>query len=325
MPFGEFDAIRRFFSRPVPAGVLGPGDDCALLPPSGQSLAISTDLLIEGRHFFPDVHPRALGHKALAVNLSDLAAMGAQPLGCVLGLALPSLDEAWLSEFSAGWYALADAAACPLVGGDTTRSVAGITLSVTVFGAVPEAQALRRSAARAGDEIWVSGQLGEASLALRLLQGDRLGWSGAEAAERLAQARRALEWPQPQLALGQALRGRAHAALDISDGLLQDLGHILSASGCAARLAWPAIPLGPSLAGLPAPLQQAFALSGGDEYQLCFTAAPSARQRILAAAQAAGVAVHCIGAIEAGRGLMLLDEAGRPLPLPDQRGFDHFS
>jgi len=325
LPFGEFDAIRRFFSRPVPAGVLGPGDDCALLPPSGQSLAISTDLLIEGRHFFSDVHPRALGHKALAVNLSDLAAMGAQPLGCVLGLALPSLDADWLSEFSAGWYALADAAACPLVGGDTTRAVAGITLSVTVFGAVPDAQALRRSAARAGDEIWVSGQLGDAALALRLLQGERLGWSETEASAKLAQARRALEWPQPQLALGQALRSVAHAALDISDGLLQDLGHILSASACAARIHWPNVPLGPSLAGLPATIQQGLALGGGDDYQLCFTAAASARQRVLAAAQAAGVAVHCIGAIEAGRGLMLLDEAGRPLPLPDQRGFDHFS
>lgn len=324
-PLGEFDAIQRFFSRPVPAGTLGPGDDCALLPPQGESVAISTDLLIEGRHFFPDVDPRSLGHKALAVNLSDLAAMGAKPQGCVLGLALPSLETDWLHAFSEGWHALAERAGCPLVGGDTTRSLAGITLSVTVFGSVPDAQALRRNAARQGDEIWVSGHLGAPALALRVLLGDTLGLMPSEAQARLADARRALEWPEPQLALGQALRGLAHAALDISDGLLQDLGHILKASGCAARLHWPAIPLAPSLVGLPLALQQDCALSGGDEYQLCFTAPAATHQHICDTAHALGVDVYCIGSIVAGQGMTLLDADERPMALPARQGFDHFS
>src|SRR5690606_18208601 len=212
--------------RPAPAGYLGVGDDCALLPVEpGLRLATSTDLLVEGRHFFSDVDPRALGHKALAVNLSDLAAMGAQPLGCLLSLSLPHVDEAWLSAFSDGFYQLADRAQCPLIGGDTTRSPSGVVINVTVLGQVRPEHALLRSRAQVGDDVWVTGTLGAADIALRLLQGRLLADEAL-----LAATRPALEWPQPPWQFAQALAGVAHAALDISDGLLQDLGHILTAS-----------------------------------------------------------------------------------------------
>ncbi|NMU93927.1 thiamine-phosphate kinase, partial [Achromobacter ruhlandii] len=185
----EFDLIARYFTRAAPAGLLGVGDDCALFPvPPGEQVATSTDLLLEGRHFFPDVDPKALGHKALAVNLSDLAAMGARPIGCVLGLALPRLDEAWLAAFAEGFHALAQVHGCPLIGGDTTRSVHDLAISVTVFGAVPADAALRRDGARADDDIWVSGELGAADVAYRLLDGQ----DPADAA-RLAATRGALE------------------------------------------------------------------------------------------------------------------------------------
>lgn len=188
----EFDLIARYFTRAAPAGLLGVGDDCALFPvPPGEQVATSTDLLLEGRHFFPDVDPKALGHKALAVNLSDLAAMGARPIGCVLGLALPRLDEAWLAAFAEGFHALAQVHGCPLIGGDTTRSVHDLAISVTVFGAVPADAALRRDGARADDDIWVSGELGAADVAYRLLDGQY----PADAA-RLAATRGALEWPE---------------------------------------------------------------------------------------------------------------------------------
>src|SRR5690606_27395016 len=230
----EFDLIARYFTRPAPAGMLGVGDDCALFPaPAGMHIATSTDLLIQGRHFFPDVDPAALGHKALAVNLSDLAAMGARPIGCVLGLALPQASESWLAGFAQGFHGLADRHGCPLMGGDTTRSPHDLAISVTVFGAVAPERALRRDAARAGDDIWVSGALGAADVAYRLLDGQL-----PADPQRLAATRRALEWPEPRVALGQALGGLARAAIDISDGLLQDLAHVLEASGVGAHLAY---------------------------------------------------------------------------------------
>ena len=211
----EFDLIARYFTRSAPAGLLGVGDDCALFPvPAGEQVATSTDLLLEGRHFFPDVDPKALGHKALAVNLSDLAAMGAQPIGCVLGLALPRLDEPWLAAFADGFHALAAVHGCPLIGGDTTRSAHDLAISVTVFGAVPAGAALRRDGARADDDIWVSGELGAADVAYRLLDGQY-----PVDAARLAATRGALEWPAPQVALGLALRGIAHAY-----GMFTDFG-----------------------------------------------------------------------------------------------------
>jgi thiamine-monophosphate kinase len=264
---GEFDLIKRFFTRPTPRAVLGVGDDCALLQPgTGMQQAISTDMLVCGRHFFPDVDPRALGHKALAVNLSDLAACGATPVAFTLALALPEADPAWLEPFSQGLLALADAHGCELIGGDTTQGP--LNICITVFGEVPRGQALLRSAARAGDDVYVSGTLGDASLALAQLLRERNGkptapeapasaaavvpiaasTSGHGATETasaalpplcaadLAQARQRLEWPTPRVGLGVALRGIATAAADISDGLLGDLGHILECSGVGATV-----------------------------------------------------------------------------------------
>jgi len=316
----EFDLIERYFKRPAPAGMLGVGDDCALFGvPPGMQVATSTDLLIEGRHFFPDVDPRALGHKALAVNVSDLGAMGARPIGCLLGLALPGIDPAWLAAFSEGFHALAAASGCPLIGGDTTGSALGVAISVTVFGAVAPAKALRRDGARPGDQVWVSGTLGAADIAYRLLSGQMPADAGL-----LAATRGALEWPQPRYALGQALGGVASAAIDISDGLLQDLGHVLKASGVGAQLRYADLPVAPALAGIdPARLRHAL-LGGGDVYELCFIAAPERADAVRAAAAAVGVAVTPIGQITSAAGLTVLGPDGQPdLDLP--RGFDHFS
>lgn len=318
---GEFDLIRRFFARPAPEGFLGPGDDCALMPAeAGTELAVSADLLVEGRHFFSDVDPVSLGHKSLAVNLSDLAAMGARPLGCFLSLSLPRADESWLQGFSRGFHALAERHACSLLGGDTVRSNRDITIGVTVIGQLPAGSALRRDAALAGDDVWISGELGAADVALRLLQ---LRSAGDEAL--LAAARGALEWPQPQLALGQALRGLAHAAIDVSDGLLQDLGHILAASGCGAELRYDAMPVADCLLGLDAQLLRQAVLCGGDVYQLCFTASPQARPDIVRAAQQAGAKVSRIGRTVAQPGLTVLDADGGPIVLTGNAGFDHFA
>ncbi len=337
----EFDLIARYFTRTAPTGLLGVGDDCALFPvPPGEQVATSTDLLLEGRHFFPDVDPKSLGHKALAVNLSDLAAMGARPIGCVLGLALPRLDEPWLAAFADGFHALAAVHGCPLIGGDTTRSAHDLAISVTVFGAVPANAALRRDGARAGDDIWVSGELGAADVAYRLLDGQY-----PADPERLAATRGALEWPEPQVPLGLALRGIAHAAIDISDGLLQDLGHILAASRVGAVLHEDRMPAAAALAGLPAQALRRAVLGGGDVYQLCFTAPAGRRDAVLAAARSAGARVTRVGGIVAREPaqdampaatragdtsapagaprLVVLDATGQPLTqLP--AGFDHF-
>ncbi len=321
MADSEFALIRRYFARPAPDGVLGVGDDCALLPPAAGHMAISTDLLIEGIHFFPDVDPVALGHKALAVNLSDLAAMGATPRAFVLALALPKVDHAWLDGFSRGLLALADQHGCALIGGDTTRSPQGIAIDVTIFGDVPGQLALRRDGARVDDDIWVSGMLGDADIALRLLLAD--GSVSDPDGSVLAATRTALEWPQPQVALGLALRGVATAALDISDGLAQDLGHILSASGVGAELQLSDLPLSPTLSALPAAAARRSALTGGDVYQLCFCAPPSARVELAALAQRLALPLTRVGRIVAGSGLRVLDEHGRELP-PVAGGFDHF-
>lgn len=316
---GEFELIGRHFNWPAPPGVLGVGDDCALLPVApGHRLAVTTDLLVEGRHFFADADPESLGHKALAVNVSDLGAMGARPLGCVLGLSLPAVDDGWLEKFARGFRALAEALDCPLVGGDTTRSPQGVIISVTAMGEVAVDAALRRSAARPGDDIWVSGSLGGAHVALELLQGNH-----PQHADLLEALRASLERPQPPVAFGAALAGVAHAAIDISDGLLQDLGHILKASGCAADIDYPSLPVHPALSGLDAALVQRAVLNGGDVYQLCFTAAPTARPRIEALALEHGVAARIVGRIRAGAGV---DVSACPLPLgaDGHAGFDHF-
>lgn len=316
---GEFDLIARHFAHPAPESFLGVGDDCALMPvQAGMQVATSTDLLLEGRHFLPGTDPYALGHKALAVNLSDLAAMGARPLGCLLGLGLPSLDDAWLSEFAKGFRELAQSANCPLLGGDTTRSLNGITLSVTVFGQVAPVHALRRNAARPDDDIWLTGTLGAPDIALRLLTG-----ALPMQADLLNATRAALERPDPPVAFAPLLAGIAHAALDISDGLLQDLGHILSASRCGAQLWYDALPVHPALSDLPENLLQEAVLGGGDVYQLCFTAAPESREAIANLAEGAGVQLSRIGRITPREALTVLDHQGRPLS-PTVSGFDHF-
>lgn len=330
----EFDLIRRHFAQPAQAllhgsqTLLGCGDDCALLRPSpGLALAVSTDMLVEGRHFFPDVAPQALGHKALAVNLSDLAAMGARPLGFTLALALPQANEAWLSEFSAGLLALAQAHRCPLVGGDTTRGP--LNLCITVFGEVPLASALRRDAAQAGDDLWVSGQPGEAHLALEALLGTP--WATPSlSGPHGALLRQRLERPTPRLVLGQALSdlslssGRPWAALDISDGLAGDLGHILHASGVGAVIDAQALPLSPALRALPTAQALDCVLHGGDDYELLWCAPPDRRDAVAALAERSATPLWRIGQIEATPGLRLRTPDGALQPL-SARGFDHFA
>ena len=322
MALGEFDLIRKYFTRPTQQAVLGIGDDCALLQPTpGMQWAISSDMLVEGRHFLPTVRPERLGHKALAVNLSDLAACGARPVAFMLALALPRVDEPFLAGLAQGLFDLADLHGIELVGGDTTAGP--LNLCITVFGELPPGQALRRDGARAGDALWVShppgGGIGDARLALEVFRG-HLSLTG----EEFERVRCVMEQPQPRVALGQALRGLATAAIDLSDGLVGDLGHVLRRSGVGARIEVDALPISPVLARQPRALQQQFALAGGDDYELLFTAPATARAQVQAAADAAGVAVRRIGQIEARPGLRLLDAQGIELTLA-LHGFDHFS
>lgn len=318
---GEFDLIARYFTRPVRRSPLGVGDDCALLQPApGMQLAVSTDLLVEGRHFLSTVDPRALGHKALAVNLSDLAACGARPLAFTLAIALPQVDEPWLAGFADGLLALADAHECELVGGDTTRGP--LAIDITVFGEVPAGQALLRSGARTGDDVWVSGTLGDARLALEAFRGTvSLPQAVFDA------ARQRLERPQPRIALGLALRGVASAAIDVSDGLAGDLGHVLRRSGVGADLDLACAPrllaaLGQGLT-LPADQVEGFVFAGGDDYELAFTAAPQRRAAVEQAAAQAGTRVTRIGCITAGDRLRLLDAQGGEV-VRGFASFDHF-
>lgn len=325
---GEFDLIAHYFNRPVRRAALGVGDDCALLQPAhGCQLAVSSDMLVLGRHFLAGTDPYRLGHKALAVNLSDLAACGAQPLAFTLALALPDIDPAWLEPFSRGLFALADEHDCELVGGDTTRGP--LTICITVFGEVPvvggATQALLRSGARIGDDLYVSGSLGDARLALEALSGK---WTLAPTV--LERARQRLEQPQPRLALGLRLRGLASAAIDVSDGLLGDLGHVLRASGVGARIDAAALHgllacRGAALDSVvPAQHQRDCVLAGGDDYELVFTAAPERRVDVLAAAQSSDTPVTRIGQIDAGCALVVLDETGAPITGP-WASFDHFN
>jgi thiamine-monophosphate kinase len=314
----EFDLIAQYFTRPSRRATLGVGDDCALLTPTpGMLQAISTDMLVEGRHFFADADPTQLGHKCLAVNLSDLAAMGATPVAFTLALSLPEARAEWLRPFADGLLALADAHQCELIGGDTTKGARNIC--ITVFGEVPPGLALRRDAAQIGDDVWVSGTLGEARLALAGLRNEVV----LEPAT-LAAAARQLHAPTPRIRLGLALRGVAHAAIDISDGLIGDLGHILQRSQVGATLEVDALPPGPMLSHQAPDLQRRFTLAGGDDYELCFTAPTGRRQAVLAAARGADTAVTRIGSIDAAPGLRLLDSAGAELAL-QLSSFDHFS
>ena len=315
---GEFELIARHFTRPTRRAALGVGDDCALLRQTpGLELAVSSDMLVEGRHFLSTVAPERLGHKALAVNLSDLAACGAEPLAFTLALALPRVDEVFLEGFARGLFALADEHAIELVGGDTTAGP--LNICITVFGQVPLGQALLRSGARPGDDLWVSGKLGDARLALEVFRGVL-----ALGAEDFEAVRRAMELPQPQVALGLALRGLATAAIDLSDGLLGDLGHLLQRSGVGATVDVDALPRSPVLAAQDKALQHQCLLAGGDDYALLFTAPAARRAAVTAAGQAAGVAVTRCGHIERGAGLRVVDGLGLRLATP-WRGFDHFA
>ncbi|MDO8263870.1 MAG: thiamine-phosphate kinase [Gallionella sp.] len=333
----EFDLIRRYFTRATPSALLGVGDDAALLQASaGNVLAVSCDMLVSGTHFFADADPYLLGHKTLAVNLSDMAAMGATPRWATLAIALPSADEAWLKKFSAGFFALAQQHGVELIGGDTTRGP--LNLCVTIIGEVPAPQALRRSGAQIGDEIWVSGSLGDAALALAHLQGLTV-LSGAE----FDACAPALHQPQPRVALGTALRGIASSAIDISDGLLADLGHILEASQVGARLDFTALPVSPTMRGqvigarascpqisgqdarAPANnlLGKQCVLSGGDDYELCFTAPAVRHAEILKIGASLELPLTPIGEIVAGLECILHDAAGNQIK-PESSGYDHF-
>ena len=316
---GEFELIERYFKRPAKRSPLGVGDDCALLQPApGMQLAVSSDMLVEGRHFLSTVDPAKLGHKALAVNLSDLAACGAKPLAFTLALALPQADERWLAPFAEGLLALADEHGCELVGGDTTRGP--LNICITVFGEVPAGQALLRSGARAGDELWVSGTAGDARLALEQFRGNI-----ALPPEVFTLARARMEQPTPRVALGLALRGLAGSAMDLSDGLLGDFGHVLRASGVGTTIEAPAALslLAAPAEAVPEALRLECVLAGGDDYELAFTAPAARRDAVLQAAQACGTRVTRIGRIDAEPGLRVVDAQGAPIA-GRFASFDHF-
>jgi thiamine-monophosphate kinase len=315
----EFSLIARYFTHITPNAVLGVGDDAALLAITpGMELAVSTDMLVAGTHFLPDTDPRKLGWKTLAVNLSDLAAMGALPRWATLSIALPEADEAWLAAFADGLFKCADQFQVELVGGDTTRGP--LAMSISIMGESSPGRALRRDQARTGDDIWVSGTLGGAALGLAALQ-HRAQLNEMDSMH----CRRALETPQPRVALGLALRGIAHSAIDISDGLLADLGHILERSSAGAEIHFESLPAHPALSPL---LDQSWAryclLAGGDDYELCFTASSSRVDEIMAIGQKLHLPMHRIGSITSHEGLRLLDSRGQ-LMSTQQVGYDHFA
>lgn len=315
----EFDVIARYFTHACRHTVLGVGDDAALLQPArGMALAVSTDMLVAGSHFFADTDPFQLGHKALAVNLSDMAAMGANPRWATLALALPEIDECWLGAFAGGFMALARRCSVDLVGGDTTRGP--LNICVQIIGEVAAGKALRRDGARAGDDIWVSGRVGDAALALAHLQ-NRIALRGSELDACLP----ALQTPRPRLALGRALIGIASAAIDVSDGLLADLGHIVERSSVGAVVDFAAIPKSSTMARhLADPVARDALLAGGDDYELCFSAPPDQIASIDAIARELNLPLTRIGSIEAGKALVVRDETGQPINV-ERGGYNHFA
>ena len=315
---GEFDLIKRFFMPHTNHTVLAGGDDAALIAvAAGMELAVSVDALVAGRHFFEDADAYGVGWKCLAVNVSDMAAMGAAPRWATLALTLPAVDAQWLADFARGFLALAADEGIDLIGGDTTRGP--LCVCVQIMGEVPRGEALRRSGARAGHDLWVSGTLGDAALALAHARGDfRLH------ADDFEYACKRLHQPQPRVALGRGLLGRATSAIDVSDGLVGDVGHIAAASEVRASIRWDSIPL--SMVGMryaDHPLVRQAALAGGDDYELAFTAPASVRQEIDALAAQVGVGVTRIGMMESGSGVVVLDRQGEPISLTES-GFDHF-
>ena len=322
MSLGEFDLIERFFWRPAGQGarhaVVGNGDDCAVLGLSaGMQMAVSTDTLVEGRHFLSTVAPSRLGHKCLAANLSDLAACGARPVAFTLALTLPRVEEAWLSGFAQGLLDLADEHDCELIGGDTTAGP--LAIGITVMGEVPAGQVLLRSGAQAGDDIWVSGWPGEARLALEAFRGTLHPSLSADAFDAV---RLAMECPVPRVALGQGLRGLATSAIDVSDGLLGDLAHILRRSRVGASLQLDDLPVSPYLQGRTRDERLDCILAGGDDYELVFTAAASKHDQVRQVAHSLGLPLSRIGRIEAEPGLRL--RQGQQLVPNRWTSFDHF-
>jgi thiamine-monophosphate kinase len=325
---GEFDLIAHYFARKQPANTAvakGIGDDCAVLTPrAGMQLAVSSDMLVEGRHFLSTVSPEALGHKALAVNLSDLAACGAKPVAFTLALALPRIDTTWLHGFTHGLFALADAQGCTLVGGDTTAGP--LNICITAIGEVPSGQALLRSGAQPGDDIYVSGTLGDARLALEVFRGNLQVGAQIDAAT-FHTARQRMERPTPRVALGQALRGIATSAIDVSDGLLGDLKHILKASGVGAELAIDSIAACAAFHWtaheLSLQMCREMAAAGGDDYELAFTAPPEKREAVAMAAARCATPAKRIGRITAERTVVLRDADGAVVP-NTFASFDHF-
>ena len=315
----EFDLIARHFMRPAANAVLGIGDDAALVDVSnGMDLAVSTDTMVSGTHFFPDVDPENLGHKALAVNLSDMAAMGAMPYWATLALTLPSVDHDWLAAFAKGFFDLAEEFNVSLIGGDTTRGP--LSLTVTIMGEVPAGAALRRGGAKVGNDIWVSGLIGDAALAVAHRHG-RIKLDEPDYKEAVMR----LYEPTPRVQLGQALRGLATSAIDISDGLLADVGHICRLSKVSAKVEMSRIPVSPigakhigSHEGLTA------IVAGGDDYELCFTAPANSRESIEDLIDVLGVPLTRIGSIAKGKGVSLVGAEGKSVTI-DGRGFDHFA
>ena len=334
-PLGEFDLIQRFFKAGADAMrsndqkvvVLGIGDDCALLKPNaGEEIAITSDMLVEGRHFFMNANPELLGRKALAVNLSDLAAMGARPIGFTLSIALPKVDTAWLEAFSKGLFAIANQYSCPLIGGDTTAGP--LTISITAFGAIPSGKAIRRSGAKVGDDIWASGTVGDARLALAALRHE-INLPESD----LKQIERRMHNPTPRVELGMKIRELASAALDISDGLLGDLQHILKQSQVSAEVFLDQLPKSETLQIQSEDIQNQFAASGGDDYEICFTAPVEKRGAIDEISAALNLPLTRIGSITEKVGAkeklsllnkngVLLDETKSAALL---KSFDHFA
>ena len=302
----EFELIRRYFSRPASRSVRCGGDDAALVRVApGMDLAVSIDTLQEGRHFAPGDDPRALGHKSLAVNLSDMAATGATPRWATLSITLPAADERWLEAFSGGFYGLAARFGVDLVGGDTSRGP--LTICVCILGEVPQGLALSRGGAKPGDDIWVSGELGGAALALQRPE--------------VAAAARRLHEPEPRVALGERLRGLASAAIDVSDGFAQDLGHILERSGVSATVEFELLP---KFEFHDREIQKRCVLSGGDDYELIFAAPAAKRAQVEGLRKELDLSLSRVGAIDAGKGnLKIRDKGGKPMAAG--RGFDHFA
>jgi thiamine-monophosphate kinase len=319
---GEFALIDRYFVRPTPSAVLGPGDDCALLQPTpGMQVAVTTDMLVAGTHFLPDTDPQNLGWKTLAVNLSDLAAMGARPRWVTLAGAMPAAEESWIAAFAKGFFACAAEYGVDVVGGDTTRGP--LNLCVTALGEVEPGRALRRDGASVGDQIWVSGRPGLAALGLAQLQG-RIELPAPWPKLCIA----ALEKPRPRVALGQALVGIASAAIDVSDGLLADLGHIAERSGCAAAVRLvqlPHLPKGDTYDAVLRKLALECQLAGGDDYELCFTAPGTLSLSIAQIAAHLELPLWCIGEMIAGPAgeVTVFDPDHKPVEF-DCKGFDHF-